>query len=55
MPCSTHNVTIFDKSSRTGLESPDLTPTRFPLVFLVIPTHQRVKQEHCVLLQLLVG
>jgi hypothetical protein len=25
------------------LESPNLTPTRFPLVFVVIPTHQSVK------------
>jgi hypothetical protein len=37
------------------LESANLTATRFPLVFLVIPTHQSVKQEHCALLQLLVG
>ena len=36
-------------------ESPNSTPTRFPLVFLIISTHQRVKQEHCALLQLLVG
>ena len=36
-------------------ESPNSTPTRFPLVFLIIPTHQSVKQEHCTLWQLLVG
>ena len=36
-------------------KSPNSTPTRFPLVFLIIPTHQSVKQEHYVLLQLLVG
>ena len=36
-------------------ESPNSTPTRFPLVFLIISTHQRVKHEHCALLQLLVG
>ena len=36
-------------------KSPNSTPTRFPLIFLIIPTHKSVKQEHCALLQLLVG
>jgi hypothetical protein len=36
-------------------QSSNSTPTRFPLVFLIIPTHQSVKQEHCALLQLLIG
>ena len=36
-------------------KSPNSTPTRFPFIFLIIPTHQSVKQEHCALLQLLVG
>ena len=36
-------------------KSPNLTPTRFPLVFLIISKHQKVKQEHCALLQLLIG
>jgi hypothetical protein len=55
-PSLTRNVTIFEKKFwHRFLESPNLTPTRFPLVFLVIPTHQSLKQEHCALLQLLVG
>jgi hypothetical protein len=55
-PSSTRNVTIFEKKFwHRFLESPNLTTTRFSLVFLVIPTHQSVKQEHCALLQLLVG
>jgi hypothetical protein len=36
------------------MESLDLTPTKFSLVFLVISTHQSVNQEHCAILQLLV-
>ena len=43
------------KFSERFQESLNSTPTRFPLVFLIISTHQRVKQEHCALLQLLVG
>jgi hypothetical protein len=44
MPSLTRNVTIFEKSSRTDFQkSPDMTPTRLPLVLLVIPTHQSVK------------
>jgi hypothetical protein len=50
---STRNVTIFER--HRFLESLNLTPTRFPLVFLVSPTHQSVKQENFALLQLLVG
>jgi hypothetical protein len=55
--CLTMSLTLTWPSSKRvlALESPNLTPTRFPLVFSVIPTHQSVKQEHCVLLQLLVG
>jgi hypothetical protein len=53
---STRNVTIFEKKFWYRFpESPNLTPIRFPLVFLAIPTHQSVKQKHCALLQLLVG
>jgi hypothetical protein len=56
MPSSTRNVTIFEKKFwHRFLESSNLTATRFPLVFLVIPIHQSVKQKHCELLQLLVG
>ena len=36
-------------------QSSNSTPSRFPLVFLIIPTHQSVKQEHCALLKLLIG
>ena len=36
-------------------ESPNLTPTRFPFVFLIIPTQQIGKQEDFALWQLLVG
>ena len=44
------------KKFSDGLQkSPNSTPTRFPLIFLIIHTHQSVKQEHCALLQLLVG
>ena len=35
-------------------KSPNSTPTRFPLVFLITPTRQSVK-EHCAFLQLFVG
>ena len=55
-PSSTRNVTIFKKEfSDRFQESPNSTPTRFPLVFLISRTHQRVKQEHCAILQLLIG
>ena len=44
------------KKFSDGLQkNPNSTPTRFPIIFLIIPTHQSVKQEHYALLQLLVG
>jgi hypothetical protein len=55
-PSLTRKMTIFEKSFGTDFwKVPIWLQQGFHLYFLVIPTHKSVKQEHCALLQLLVG